>query len=228
VELVAVGDLVWSRNEATGETALKPVTQLFFTAAKPIYKLTTIAPDGGRETIEVTDNHPYYVIDQGWIDSGKLKPGMRIENFVHGALVVESLIAKNVNEVTYNFTVGDFHTYFVGGQRALVHNCTGACSSASAVNLGRQLTSDEQLANAMQGLGKPIIGAGTKEPLFQSTLDNLVKTYGGNASDWAKMQGSSSNLHSATTQAGKNFEIHWYQNIVTGKTVEFKTKIEGH
>ena len=124
VELIAVGDLVWSRKEATGETALKPVTQLFFTAAKPIYQLTTIAPDGGHETIEVTDNHPYYVIGQGWIDSGKLKPGMRIENFVRGALVVESLVAKNVNEVTYNFTVGDFHTYFVGGQRALVHNCS--------------------------------------------------------------------------------------------------------
>jgi len=43
-------------------------------------------------------------------------------------LVVESLVAKNVNEVTYNFTVGDFHTYFVGGQRALVHNCSRACS----------------------------------------------------------------------------------------------------
>ena len=132
VELIAVGDLVWSRDEASGETALKPVTQLFFTAAKPIYQLTTIAPDGGRETVEVTDNHPYYVIGQGWVDSGKLQPGMRIENFVRGALVVESLVAKNINEVTYNFTVGDFHTYFVGGHRALVHNCTIKCSRLSA------------------------------------------------------------------------------------------------
>jgi len=68
------------------------------------------------------------VIGTGWVDSGLLKPGMRIEAFDRGALVVESLVAKNVNEVTYNFTVGDFHTYFVGGQRALVHNCNRACT----------------------------------------------------------------------------------------------------
>jgi len=76
----------------------------------------------------VTDNHPYWVIGTGWVDSGLLKPGMRIEAFDRGALVVESLVAKNVNEVTYNFTVGDFHTYFVGGQRALVHNCSVRCT----------------------------------------------------------------------------------------------------
>jgi RHS repeat-associated protein len=133
IELLRVGDKVWARDAATGETTLKPVTELFVTRAKPLYALTTQAADGTLETIEVTDNHPYWVIGTGWVDSGVLKPGMRIENFERGALVVESLVALNKNAVTYNFTVGDFHTYFVGGQRALVHNCTGVCSMRTLI-----------------------------------------------------------------------------------------------
>jgi len=124
IETLQVGDFVWAKDQASGITELKPVTELFATQAKPLYALTTQAADGKLETVEVTDNHPYWVIGTGWVDSGLLKPGMRIEAFDRGALVVESLVAKNVNEVTYNFTVGDFHTYFVGGQRALVHNCS--------------------------------------------------------------------------------------------------------
>jgi len=74
----------------------------------------------------------------------QLQAGMQIESFDRGALSVQGLVTLERNEITYNFTVGDFHTYFVGGQRALVHNCNRACASLSAVNLARQLTSDEQ------------------------------------------------------------------------------------
>jgi RHS repeat-associated protein len=129
IEQLKIGDMVWARDEKTGLTALKPVTQMFVTAAKPIFALVTQLADGSQETIEVTDNHPYWVIGQGWVDSGKLLPGMQIENFAKGQLVVVSLTAMPHNEVTYNFTVGDFHTYFVGGQRALVHNCSNNCIS---------------------------------------------------------------------------------------------------
>ncbi len=130
IESIAVDDLVWARDEKSGETSLKPVTQLITTPVKPLYALTTQNSEGSTETVEVTDNHPYWVIGQGWVDSGQLQSGMQIENFDRNVLTVESLAALNKNEVTYNFTVGDFHTYFVGEQRALVHNCALNCRDA--------------------------------------------------------------------------------------------------
>jgi hypothetical protein len=123
VEQIKVGEKVWAKNTETGEVALKPVTELFRTPAKPLYALSLLGADGQVETVEVTDNHPYWVIDQGWVDSGQLMAGMRIESLDQGVLTVQSLVNLKRDEVTYNFTVGEFHTYFVGEQRALVHNC---------------------------------------------------------------------------------------------------------
>jgi len=94
--------------------------------------------------------------------------------------------------------------------------------------LARQLTSEEQMAQALAGKGEPIMGAGTTQPLYNSTSSRLAQEYGGSAGDWAKMRGASSEVHGTTTAAGENFEIHWYQNTKTGQVVELKTKVSGH
>ena len=103
-----------------------------------------------------------------------------------------------------------------------------ASNLVNSRNLARQLTSEEQLAQAMAGKGEAIMGAGTDEPLWQSTTNKLCRDYGGSPADWAKMRSDSSATHGTTTPAGGNFETHWYQNIQTGQAVEFKTKILGH
>ena len=38
-------------------------------------------------------------------------------------MTIMSVIETSRTNQTYNFTVADFHTYFVGKQRVLVHNC---------------------------------------------------------------------------------------------------------
>jgi hypothetical protein len=103
---------------------------------------------------------------------------------------------------------------------------TGASSAIQGRNLARQLTSEEQTAQALAGKGEPIFGAGTSEPLTSG--NRLAQQYGGNAADWAKMGGENSAAHGVTTPAGNNFEIHWYQNVKTGQIVELKTKVAGH
>jgi hypothetical protein len=105
---------------------------------------------------------------------------------------------------------------------------SGASMNVNATRLARQLTSEEQLSQAMLGQGEAMMGAGTTKPLYQSTTNRLVQEYGGASSDWTKMGGNSSALHGTTTPAGANFEIHWYQNMQTGQAVEFKTKLLGH
>jgi len=73
IETVQVGDLVWAKDQASGITALKPITELFVTQAKPLYALTTQAADGKLETVEVTDNHPYWVMGTGWVSAVQSK-----------------------------------------------------------------------------------------------------------------------------------------------------------
>lgn len=50
------------------------------TQGKEIYRLTTRSQDKTLETVEVTNNHPYWVQGQGWIDFARLKPNMKLLN----------------------------------------------------------------------------------------------------------------------------------------------------
>lgn len=36
--------------------------------------------DKTLESVEVTNNHPYWVQGRGWVDSAKLKPNMKLLN----------------------------------------------------------------------------------------------------------------------------------------------------
>lgn len=128
IEEIREGDLVQSRDPITGATSLKPVTQLIHTEGKALFRLTLRNASGQLDVIEVTDNHPYWVHGKGWIDSSKLKPGMRLDSFQKKRLTVVSLQPLGRVEKTYNFTVADYHTYFAGASNAFVHNC--ACAKA--------------------------------------------------------------------------------------------------
>ncbi|WP_165773241.1 polymorphic toxin-type HINT domain-containing protein [Zooshikella ganghwensis] len=124
IETVEKGQLVYAKNPETGEIALKPVTDRILTEGKPLYTLILKSTTGDADTIEVTNNHPFWVTGTGWVDSAKLKPGMQVEAFEGQSLEVVSLELTGRTEDTYNITVADFHTYYAGEQLAFVHNCT--------------------------------------------------------------------------------------------------------
>ncbi|MDE1461740.1 polymorphic toxin-type HINT domain-containing protein [Spartinivicinus poritis] len=129
--------MVYSKDPETGEVALKPITDRILTEGKPLYTLVLKNTEGEEETIEVTDNHPFWVIGKGWVDSAKLESGMQIEAFKGKSLEVVSLTEAGRTEDTYNLTVADFHTYYAGEQQAFVHNeCP--CSKASELPLIKQ------------------------------------------------------------------------------------------
>ncbi len=95
------------------------------------YDLVLKDVDGDLETLEVTDNHPFNVVGQGWLDSIDLVAGMQVPNVDDGLLTVVSLTPLEASPVTYNMTVADHHTYFVGEMGALVHNQNQACNECS-------------------------------------------------------------------------------------------------
>lgn len=97
----------------------------------------------------------------------------------------------------------------------------GAVNNATKAKLNKQLASEEQIEELNSGVAERIAGAGTNKQLRDAP--RLVKEYGGEVDDWAKV-GSSNRKH----LDGFSQETHAYQNVKTGQIVEHKTKISGH
>ncbi|MDQ1813289.1 polymorphic toxin-type HINT domain-containing protein [Massilia sp. CCM 9210] len=153
IEQIKIGQLVLARDAQTGETQLKPVTDLIVTDEKSLYELTTRSTNGEVARLQVTDNHPFWVDGAGWVDAEKLSQGTVLVDADKKPLKVVSLKPLGKIETTYNFTVADFHTYFAGPQKAFVHN-TCACATAAAA-LAKEVTGPGLAAStAWKGFSK--------------------------------------------------------------------------
>ena len=119
IEDIKSGDKVWATNPETGETVLKEVVQTFRNEANELVHVTV----NGEEII-CTPTHPFYVPVKGWTASCELRAGDRLQ-LVNGEYVVVEQVQHEILEspvTVYNFEVADFHTYYVGDTRVLVHN----------------------------------------------------------------------------------------------------------
>ncbi|UUZ54363.1 hypothetical protein LP419_39375 [Massilia sp. H-1] len=107
IEDIRVGDLVLSKDDQSGDLALKAVTDLIITRNKGVYDLTVLTAPGEIEVLTVTDNHPFWVLNKvtssdgsdqaGWVNSGELKPGMQVQTSDGKALRVRSLVATGTS-----------------------------------------------------------------------------------------------------------------------------------
>jgi hypothetical protein len=88
---------------------------------------------------------------------------------------------------------------------------------ANLQRLNVQLATEAQLAELQAGKGVSMAGFGAKAPI--KDVERLLRTYGGEAADWAKVKSS----HYKT--GGRSFETHAYRNVKTGEVVEPKVKV---
>ncbi|MFI7706050.1 polymorphic toxin-type HINT domain-containing protein [Nonomuraea sp. NPDC049480] len=81
---------------------------------------------GGRESIEATETHPFWVPVEGrWAEAGELQPAQRLRTSAGTYVKIASVAKWSANgRRVHNFTVADFHTYYVatGSSDILVHN----------------------------------------------------------------------------------------------------------
>lgn len=70
--------------------------------------------------IQVTHEHPFYVVGRGWVRAGDLKPGDTLFTDNGEYKPVEKVEQMTGKTKVYNLEVNDAHTYFAGG--VLVHN----------------------------------------------------------------------------------------------------------
>lgn len=141
IESIRSGDRVLAQDVITGELAYKTVQNR---TLRRTVKLTQV--HFGSQSISATPGHPFWVAGKGWQVAKHLKVGDRLCG-LGPTVTVEHLENLPAQEV-YNLVVSDFGTFFVGGQRLLVHDDTPLEATATLVpGLAVESTSD-----ATQGL----------------------------------------------------------------------------
>ena len=128
IEDIEIGDEVWAYDEETGEKKLKKVVDLLRNKTKKWVHLLFEFLDGTTEEIVCTEGHPFYVNNLGWVKSIDLleKDSVLVYNDGIASLISKEVEELDEEEITYNFEVEDYHTYFVGENSILVHNkCRG-------------------------------------------------------------------------------------------------------
>lgn len=119
------GDLVLSKDEQTGETALRSVVQVFVTPERPLMALTIQTELGQTETLRLTDSHPMYAKGKGFVAARELLSGDELVNSAGAPLIVVGSESLFERDTVYNLEVEGFHTYFAGRQGVWAHNMCG-------------------------------------------------------------------------------------------------------
>jgi hypothetical protein len=118
IEQIAVGDQVWARDLATGQSQLRSVVGLFNRQADQILTVTTTGT-----TLQVTPQHPFWVIGKGWTDAGDLHLGDRLSTLAGAEQHIVSITSSLTSTTVYNFEVAGDHNYYITDAQLLVHNC---------------------------------------------------------------------------------------------------------
>ena len=116
IEDILIGDLIWAYDDSTGMIALKEVIKLHRYKREAIYKIYA-----NNNIIETTSDHPFYV-DSIYIEAKHLQPKNQLLSKSGITIEIDSIVIIEGERDVYNFTVNDFHTYFVGIDGILVHN----------------------------------------------------------------------------------------------------------
>lgn len=102
IEKIVVGEPVLSYNEDTGVKEYDEVTNVY--KSRPTEILKVILSNGND--IELTPNHPMYVINRGWVLAGELKPGDELLQYLYKWLLNRIAAKKQLAGKTYEDQYG--------------------------------------------------------------------------------------------------------------------------
>ena len=125
IEDIRPGDMVASRYEESGVSEYKPVVGLSGMQSEPVIAVVLANPEGKRERIEVTANHPF-MTESGWKGAGDIDLGEAVKSYDGSKLTLVERTDLHKSVRTFNFEVADSHSYFVGKSGVWVHN-SGPC-----------------------------------------------------------------------------------------------------
>jgi RHS repeat-associated protein len=131
IETIEVGDVVASRNEATGELTWQPVQEVYVNLHRDVIEMSFGSSAKDVEKLVVTHEHPFHTRDGRWVPAGDLKIGDEVMTRDGSWLALQQVVDIPDNVSTHNFMVADDHNYFVGRSGLWVHNCCGGLWTAT-------------------------------------------------------------------------------------------------
>jgi hypothetical protein len=142
IETLQPGDLVTSTNPDTGHTTSQPVTQTYTRQSDTLIRLTI----DGHDTL-VTPEHPYWVINTGWVHAKNLKPGDQLLTPTGTTVPIQATAVETLDTPTtvHNLQIHHYHTYHAGHTPVLVHNANYGPLTADQLAAKVHLRSDSLL-----------------------------------------------------------------------------------
>ncbi|MCX7572394.1 polymorphic toxin-type HINT domain-containing protein [Tumebacillus sp. DT12] len=189
IEDIQVGDRVLSKNDVTGDLDYKEVEELFTRTAPDVYVITI-----GNETLTTTAEHPFYIHNVGWVRTQDLHIGDKMETSSGTTAAVEKI--EQVDEPTkvYNFSVADYHTYFVSDLQVWTHNSSRDCGIEGTGNA-------KPYSNS-----RPSYGKGQVNEVWDNAKDVDGKVYDPNTGEelaWDKSKSRAGQLDMGHTPENK-------------------------
>lgn len=122
IETIQMGDRVAAMSEFTHDISWKAIENIYHYQGREYFTLSLLETDDTVTELTVTDDHPMWVVGEGWVRSIDLELGDQLRDINGDILEVVGWQSQNVYGETYNFEVEDYHSYFVGEEGVWVHN----------------------------------------------------------------------------------------------------------
>ncbi|SDQ00826.1 intein C-terminal splicing region/intein N-terminal splicing region [Mucilaginibacter sp. OK268] len=117
IETIAIGSVVWTMNEATGQRELKPVTQIH---RRTTLSMIVLELDNGT-IFQVTPEHRFLVNGE-WREIQNISAAEELELIDGRKVTIKNIGLISKVSTVYNFDVADNENYFVTEDGVLVHN----------------------------------------------------------------------------------------------------------
>lgn len=118
IENIKIGDSVYSYNFEKNEIELNRIINVLNRETKILYQIIT-----ENEKINVTTEHPFYVINKGWVKAMNLESGQVLKSAnLKSDIIILGIKEESKTVTVYNIEVDGNHNYFVTKSNVLVHN----------------------------------------------------------------------------------------------------------
>lgn len=121
IESLEAGDLVLSSPEqSVAEVQYQEVLEVIDSGVQPVIEIQYTI-DNELHSIEVTKEHPLYVVNQGWTEAHNIRVGQLLHASNNRQGFVINIIDEGIEKQTYNLSINDTKTYYVD-EGVLAHN----------------------------------------------------------------------------------------------------------
>ena len=181
IEDIQVGDWVLADDPNTpGGIVSRQVADTF---VRETSTLVDLYVDG--EVISTTEEHPFWVPGQGWVEAQDLQIGSLLQTDEETFVDVDRIEKREGKTKVYNFSVEGIPTYFVSEHGILVHNACGGTHPFGNLSDNDLIKSSQRPARSgaeesrgLQGLKKKIDRgnpAFSGLPKTQETADDIIR-----------------------------------------------------